>query len=57
MEAFWLIIKFLIAAIIMAAIVVVLFGELSEMGLRSGQVIKVKEPQSGLMAPPKKPSW
>jgi hypothetical protein len=57
MDSFWLLIKFIIAAIIMAAFIIIVYGELSDVGMRSGQAIKTKEPQSGLLKPPKKPSW
>jgi len=62
MDSFWLLIKFLIAAIIMAAIVIVLYGELADIGMTSGQKIMVDNPEyqrsnEGLIKPPRKQSW
>jgi hypothetical protein len=57
LDDFWLIIKFVIAAIIMAAIVIVLYGYLSDLGMSSGYAERAKEPQSTIFAPPRKPSW
>jgi uncharacterized membrane protein len=57
MESFWLLIKFLIAAIIMAAIVIFMYGYLADMATQSGAARKLEEPKSGLLEPPKKPSW
>lgn len=57
MEWVGTLVKIIIAAIIMAAIIVLIYGNLADIANTSGVAVKTKEQPSKIMKPPKKPSW
>lgn len=57
MEWVGTLIRIVIAAIIMAAIVVLVYGYLADMANTSGVAVKSVEKPTKIMKPPKKPSW